>query len=42
MRGFEMKSLYKTIIDDKRSGYKEKIHYQFFNCKKVGGSGKEF
>ncbi len=40
MEGFEMKNLYTTITDDRRDGYKENIHYVFFNCKKIGKAKK--
>lgn len=41
MEGFDMKNLHKTIVDDRRDGYKENIHYKFFTIKKVGSASKK-
>lgn len=30
--GFEMKNLFTTIIDKRKDGYVEDIHYKYFNC----------
>ena len=40
MKGFEMENLNDVIIDKRREGYNEGIHYTYFICKKTGKDGK--
>jgi hypothetical protein len=40
MKGFDMESLNDVIIDKRKEGYNEGIHYKYFNCKKTGKDGK--
>lgn len=42
MSGFAMTSLDNTIIDKKRHGYIEGVHYKYFNCLKKVNDGKKF
>ena len=35
MTGFKMDNLLTTIIDKRKDGYFEEIHYKYFNCNKI-------